>query len=468
MTPQATTRWPEPVRGATTAPARALRVRRQPANPGVTGWRAILLPEQLRSYPALAEPISADVVIIGGGFAGLFAAHRLHALQPNWRIVVLEAQRIAEGPSGRNSGFMIDLPHVLTASSYHKDDGADRQQIELNRQAITYAAALVESLDIDRTAFQRSGKINAAAGESGERANAAYAQTLKALGEPHEWLDARAMHEVTGSRYYRSGLATPGTVLLQPAQFVQALARGLSRQVDIREASPVRALHRQGSAWHVECAGGSVSAPAVILAVNGHVQSFGLYRNRLMHVFTFASMTRPLDAAEQRNLGGAATWAMTPADPMGTTLRRIDSAQGPRLLVRNRFHFAPSMTVDEHVLAAARADHRRSLDARFPTLTGVPMEHFWGGALCLSRNDVNAFGRIDEGLISACCCNGLGTVQSTLSGVLAADLLCGVDSKALQSRLAQPAPSFVLPGPWTTWAANRVIAHRERRAGADK
>jgi glycine/D-amino acid oxidase-like deaminating enzyme len=58
---------------------------------------------------------TADFVIIGGGFAGLSAARRLTQLQPKARIVVLEASRLAEGSAGRNSGFMIDLPHELAS-----------------------------------------------------------------------------------------------------------------------------------------------------------------------------------------------------------------------------------------------------------------------------------------------------------------------------------------------------------------
>ena len=57
--------------------------------------------------------MNADYLIIGGGFAGLSAARRLNQLEPTAKIVVLEACDIGEGPAGRNSGFMIDLPHNL-------------------------------------------------------------------------------------------------------------------------------------------------------------------------------------------------------------------------------------------------------------------------------------------------------------------------------------------------------------------
>jgi len=56
---------------------------------------------------------------------------------------------------------------------------------------------------------------------------------------------------------------------------------------------------------------------------NGHLNSFGFLRGRLLHVFTYASMTRALTPAEVRRLGGAPRWGLTPADPMGSTVRRI-------------------------------------------------------------------------------------------------------------------------------------------------
>ncbi len=441
---------------------------RMPTNPGPAGWRELLMPHELHEWPALDADIQADAVIVGAGFAGLFVAHRLSALRPDWRIVVLEAHRIADGPSGRNSGFMIDLPHALNSDSYHGQADADRLQIVMNRRAIDYAAACASEFDIGRDAFDPCGKINAAATEAGMAKNHGYSQWLQSIGEPHRLLDAVEMRATTGSTHYVGGLFTPGTVMLQPARFVQALASGLTPAVELHEHSGVIALRREGASWQVQTVRASVAAPVAVLAVNGHAESFGFYRHRLMHVFTYASMTRALSDAQARALGGETRWSLTSADPMGTTVRRIESAQGTRIVVRNRSTFAPGMVPSEREFAAAKADHRRSFDARFPMLDDVQMEYAWGGHLCLSANEVNAFGRIDEGLYSACCQNGLGTVQGTLSGILAAELICDVDSPALRHRLAQLPPRWMPPGPWTTWAANRIIGRRERRGGAEK
>ena len=86
----------------------------QPVDPGPAAWNMLLPSAPARA--ALAESTTADWLVIGAGFAGLSAARRLAELHPADRIVVLEASRIAEGPSGRNSGFMIDVPHDLSTN----------------------------------------------------------------------------------------------------------------------------------------------------------------------------------------------------------------------------------------------------------------------------------------------------------------------------------------------------------------
>ena len=100
--------------------------------------------ERLRtSRPAieLSENTSADWLVIGAGFAGLAAAKRLSQLRPEDRIVLLE-QAGRRGPRGRNSGFMIDLPHDLQSEDYAGSLEADRKQTWANRLAIDFAAQM--------------------------------------------------------------------------------------------------------------------------------------------------------------------------------------------------------------------------------------------------------------------------------------------------------------------------------------
>ena len=187
-----------------------------------------MLPPRQR-HPHLDTSISTDVLIIGAGFAGLSAARRLLQIDPSLDVTLIDAGRVAEGAAGRNSGFMIDLPHDLSSESYAGEDTAgDRLQTALNRRAIDFARQLAADFGLDREVFDPCGKINGAATDKGDAHNRLYAEHLKIMDEPFEMYDEHAMRELTGTGYYISGLFTPGTVMLQPAAYIRGLADGLT------------------------------------------------------------------------------------------------------------------------------------------------------------------------------------------------------------------------------------------------
>jgi glycine/D-amino acid oxidase-like deaminating enzyme len=439
---------------------------RLPRQKGPAAWNAIL-PDH-PGLPMLDRDGSADVVVIGGGFAGLSAARRLHLLDPGLRVAVLEAGRIAESAAGRNSGFMIDLPHDLATDNYAGAAmEADRATIARNRQAIGFARAVAEACALGDEVFDPAGKINAAATDAGDRHNRDYAAHLEKLGEPATLLDAPAMRDLTGSTHYTSGLYTPGTVMLQPAGYIRALADWLNARIDVYEHTPATAIARQGNGWRVTTPGGSLVSGAVILANNGHLESFGFYRRRLMHVCLYASMSARMSAEDQRRLGGARRWGVTPADPMGTSVRRISGSYGDRLLIRTCATFNPGQeTRDMHMAYAARV-HDRKFAERFPQLGSLQMEHRWAGMLCLSRNGSAAFGELEPGLYAACCQNGLGTARGTLQGMAIADLVTGTASDIADHFATEEIPPMLPPAPVAAIGANAYLKWQEWRSGRE-
>ncbi len=435
-------------------------VSRLPRDDRESAWQGLLHPPG----PAreLDETRRADWVVIGAGFAGLAAARRLSQLRDGEHIVLVDATRVGNGPAGRNSGFMIDVPHELNSTDYAGGAAEDKKQIALNRDAIQFAREAAEEYGLG-TAYKLCGKHNGAATDAGARRLEDYAGHLRQLDEPCEQLDAADMKRLTGTEFYRSGLFTPGTAMLQPAAFVRGLAAGLSSRLDVYENSPVIKLD-VGPEHIVHCPKGRITTPRVILAVNGHVQSFGYFPGRLMHIYLFASMTRELTDGEVRRLGGEREWHMIPADPMGTTVRRIAEN---RILVRNGCTYSPGLEATEAQIEAASRAHDRSFHERFPMLGGVDMEYRWGGRLCLSLNGVPAFGEVDEGVYSANCQNGLGAAKGTLSGMAVAELAAGERTKRVEAMLAFAPPRRLPPEPFMSLAAAAKLKWMEWRAGRE-
>ena len=444
-----------------------MEVSRLPSDTGVSGWNAIT--GEMPPPRVLEQPIEADWLIIGAGIAGLAAARRLSQIAPDARIVLLEAVRIGQGPAGRNSGFMIDLPHDLNAGSagYVGSSASDNRDIRLNRAAIEFARQSAVEYDLDGEIFSQPGKVNAAASEKGLEFNRQYAAHLDSLGEPYQLFDRQQMAELCGSHYYQGGLYTPGTAMLQSAAFVRGCAAGLADKVQIFESTPVLSLERANARWIATTPNGQVSAPAAILTVNGHLESFGYHGGHLMHLMLYASMSRALTEPEKRALGGVVNWGFTPADPMGSSCRRFRYRGEDRLLIRNRCTFRPSMSVDQKFIERFARDHDRSFAERFPMLPEVEMEYRWSGRLCLSRNAVPVFGEIDDRLFAACCQNGLGLAKGTSAGMLAADYAAGQANELVELMVDHDAPQKLPPKSMAWAGATAFIKWQEWRAGKE-
>lgn len=444
------------IRGQTTYRAARLPIHRGPA-----AWNAILGEQQ----PVILEAdTTVDIVIVGAGFAGLSAARRLRQLDAKLKIGVLDAGRIAEGASGRNSGFMIDLPHELTSDDYAGAGAeSDQRMIGLNRQAIDFARQAVEEYSIDRNFFDGCGKINGAAGAAAHAHNESYARHLTELGEAHEMLDAARMREITGSEHYLSGLYTPGTVMLQPAGYIRGLAAGLRETgVAIFENSPVTGFEQNGTGWRVRTAKAHIDTQRIILANNGHLESFGIERGRLMQIFLYASMTEELDADALKQLGGHPRWGITPSDPMGTTMRRIDIGQGGnRIVTRTCATMNPALSPNETDVVRFAKVHKRKFAQRFPQLSGVRQQYSWAGHLCLTLNGVSVMREIDQGVWSACVQNGLGTARGTLTGMGSAELALGLASDVTRHFSSEPRAKKLPPQPFASVGANLYMRYKE-------
>jgi glycine/D-amino acid oxidase-like deaminating enzyme len=414
--------------------------------------------------------IEADVVVIGAGFTGLAAARRLAQLAPDQHIVLLDALAIGMASSGRNSGFMIDLPHALNSHAYTATEANranDKNMIAFNRSGIAYAKAAVEQHQI-ACDWSETGKVHGATSATGGKSLLAYGKGLANLNEPFSVLSKQQMQDITGLDYYHSGVFTPGTVMVQPAAFVQGCADHLPANVTLYENTPVT-QYQWGQGDHknrhiLTTPNGQVTATKVLLCNNGFAQAFGQQKGRLVHVCTYGSMTAPMNEDQQSRLGGQTSWGLIPSHPAGATLRRTADQ---RLLIRSIFTCNPRLKYQQAQMHSIKAQHTASFKRRFTMLPELEFEHTWGGLLCMSNNEASYFGQCQPNVYAAVCQNGLGVARGTAAGKLLAELALGEDSQLLKQQLAQAGPSWLPPQPFTNWGVSATIAMHEMRAGRE-
>lgn len=427
-----------------------IRIRRFPQDDAGNGWLDGLPPRQ--PGPALQGTLRADFVVIGAGFAGLAAARRLAELRPDAEIALLDAQELAAGASGRNSGFAIDL---------HQPGGAhDAALARLSREAIGALRRLVHAHHI-ACDWSEMGRFLAAASPRGRREILIpQAEALERMGEDYEWLDAAELRARLGTGHFHAALHTPGTVLLNPAALTRGLGASLPPNVRLFENSPVLRTDFAGPVL-VETPQGRIRAGGAILCVNGLAGQFGFWRGRLLNLVTHASLTRRLTDAEHAALGGIAPWGVIPAHALaGATMRYTNDR---RILIRQGARFCPSLRQSGARLAQVRATHQRLLDQRFPSIAGVPIQHCWAGHMCLSRDGSPAFGQIAPHVWSAACHNGIGITRATIAGMLAADMALGTDNPLIGDMLSLGRPPRLPPRPFLDLGAHIGMALDRRR-----
>jgi len=389
------------------------------------GWYAVL-PERAPAQVLRGE-IHCDYAVLGAGFVGLAAARRLAELRPEAKIVLVDAQRVGQGASGRNSGFVIDLPHKFALE--HPDPEYKRRLLALNRAAITQLQDLIERHKID-CQWSHAGKYQGAVGPRGLKYLDHFERLLGHLGEPFRRVEGDELAQRLGTRHYTRAIFTPGGYLMQPAALVVGLARSLPANVEVLEDSPIRRFESRTNGWTLHGDAGCIKASAVFFGSNIFTREFGFLKHRLLPVMTFASWTRPLTDTEMQRYGGTLDWGLTPADHAGTTLRMT---QDRRILVRNTYQHVPryGKSVSDAMRNKIRAAHWRALNTRWPQLAEVPITHTWGGTYAMSRNFSNFFGKLREQLYASACDNGVGVAWGTISGTLLADFALGETSQAL-------------------------------------
>lgn len=403
----------------------------------------------------LSEDITVDYAVIGAGYTGLAIARRLHEIDDQAQIAVLEATTIGEGSSARNSGFTGAevLPRNITAA------GAERakRQSALTGEAFQWLRDIISDNNINCD-LEKTGAIRGAATEAGEASLRKVAEVARANGVKHAVLSGDDIRDRIGSDYYRFGIFLENSYLLQPAALIRGLADALPADIALYENSPLERLQRDGDAWLLHCRGGLVRARNVMLANNSFIPAFGFLKLRMTTIFTYAAVTRTLDPNEQTQIGNAASWGLLPSHRLGTTLRRIGR---DRLMVR-------SLYAHGHEIVPPRAEQKlhERFAHRWPGLSHVAFDYVWGGTTAFTMNGAPWWGRLEPGLYASGGCNGSGIAKGTMLGRKLAELAVGVgDPNEVPETMGTA--SLIAPEPFRSIGFHVISALESRKAGLE-
>ncbi len=412
------------------------------------------------------SPADADrlrgLVVVGGGFTGLWAAVRAKEREPSRDVLLLEGERIAEHATGRNGGF-------CEASLTHGEaNGHERWPEEME----VLETLGLRNLDEIAATIERHG-IDCGLDRSGVLAVATRPHEVAAL-EPDAdgFLDAAAVRRVVASPTYLAGrISRDDCATLDPARLAWGLARvAESLGVRIAEHSPVDGLRRRRDHVELTAAGVTLRAEQVVLATNVFRPLLRRLRLSIVPVYDYVLATEPLTPAQVAAIG----WT----DRVGIS----DSG--------NQFHYY-RLTPDDRILWGgydAIYHYGRSVDAAhedrpatyetlarhfaetFPQLVGVRFTHRWAGAIDTCTRFCAFFG-VTRGrrIAYATGFTGLGVGASRFGADVMLDLLAGESTERTRLRMVREKPLPFPPEPlaWigiqlTRWSLARADATGRR------
>lgn len=365
----------------------------------------------------LAGAVQADVVVVGGGFAGLSAALELR--QKGLSVVLLEADRIGSGASGRNGGQAI-VGYASGQGPFEDQLGAaDAQRAwELSVEAVNLIEQriAVHGIDCD---WQR-GYSYVADSPKKARALRAECDDHNARGIASEWAEGADVARFIRSPRYVAAFRENTSGHLHPLKYALGLAQAAQAAgVQMHEHSPVTGLDR-GRTLVARTARGQVSARYGVLAGNCMLPEYGPrvapeIAPRVMPVGTYIIGTAPLDPALCERLipGNAAVC------DNNFVLDYFRFSADHRMLFGGRVSYTTMTPPDLKGVMA-----RRMGDV-FPELKDVPVEYVWGGFVDISMNRAPDFGRLGDNLYYLQGFSGHGVALTGLAGQMVAEAVAG-------------------------------------------
>lgn len=403
--------------------------------------------------PELEGDVSADVIVVGAGFAGLNTALELCALGAN--VIVLEREFAGFGASGRNAGYLIG-GQALEYDMFLKRVGREQAKaiVGYYDKGVTYVERRLSELGIDCD-YNASGIIRAGVHPSQEAKLRESMQIGLELGSPGLFLDHAAMRARGIPPAFLFGCYMPGGGTLDPGKYVMGLRRAaLQAGVKIHENTALLS-YAEGPLIKCKTARGSASAPYLVFATNAYTPQLGVLGNKVVPLRVSAIETEPLSGAQLASLGwprreGVVTshWTMeshrlTARDTLVVTTKRLGYAYGSQ---------TPNVPDN-----AAYRELATALNDRFPTLRGLGIQSCWSGYISVAYDALPVVGETGAlgNILYAAGCSGHGIGTQSLVGHLLAERIGGIEHPLLAT-LRHKTPS-TLPEPLQWCAVNLAL-----------
>ncbi|ENN86557.1 oxidoreductase protein OrdL [Rhizobium freirei PRF 81] len=375
-------------------------------------WEKTAIPAPLTI--SLSGALTADVVIVGGGFTGLSAA--LHLAEAGRSAVVLEGNEVGFGGSGRNVGLINagmwvmpnDLPGEL--GNIHGE-----RLLQLLGDGPQVVMSIIDKHGIE-CELERSGTLHCAVGASGLKEINERARQWQKRGAPVEILDAAETAARIGTNAYAGALLDRRAGTLQPLAYARGLANAaLNAGARLHTGSPVHSYAQEGTGWKVSTAAGSVTAKWVIVATDAYSEGpWAKVRREQVHLPYFNLATRPLSSSLRHSIlpGREGVW---------DTKEILSSFRMDRA---GRLVFGSVGALRNTGTAIHTSWAKRSLARLFPQLGPVEFEYEWYGKIGMTDNALPRFHRFERNIVGFSGYNGRGIAPGTVFGrVLARHVL---------------------------------------------
>jgi len=387
---------------------------------------------------------AADLVVIGGGFTGLWTALLAKESDPERSVVLAEGHRVGWAASGRNGGFCdASLTHGVA-------NGRERFPAEfatLQRLGAENLDAIQITLDrcgID-CEFERTGSIAVATEEyqiDGLRTTAEYGGAT--------FLDADAVRAEVASPTYLAGVwDKQGVAMVQPARLAWGLAAACERLgVRVFEGTPVTGLAGDADGVTVRTRDGLLRAGQVALGTGAFPAPLRRLRSYIVPVYDYVLVTEPLSAAQRAEIGWRNRQGIGDS---GHQFHYYRLTADDRILWGGYdaiYHFGRGIRAAYDQRPATFAALAAHFFATFPQLEGIRFSHRWGGVIDTCSRFCAFFGTAHRGRVAyALGFTGLGVGASRFGARVMLDLLSGEPTELTRLRLVRSKPVPFPPEP---------------------